>query len=79
MGLRTVFGFPIRRTSDILGVMEFFDTRRRQPDDALSEVMGGLGAQVGLFLPRRQAQDQVAALLQRERRAQRGRRGRADA
>jgi signal transduction histidine kinase len=68
-GLRTVFGFPIRRASDILGVMEFFDARLRQPDDALLGLMDALGAQIGLFLARRQAEDQVAALLERERRA----------
>ena len=75
VGLRTAFGFPIRRASDILGVMEFFDARLHQPDGALLEVMEGLGAQCGLFLARRQAEDQVAALLERERVA----RGEADA
>jgi signal transduction histidine kinase len=69
MGLRTGFGFPIRRASEILGIIEFFDARVRQPDPALLSLMDALGAQIGLFLARRQAENQVAGLLERERRA----------
>ena len=75
VGLRTVFGLPIRRAGDILGVMEFFDTRRRQPDGELLALMDALGAQIGLFLGRRQAEAQAAGLLESERAA----RGAADA
>ena len=74
-GLHTVFGFPIRHAGDILGVMEFFDARPRQPDGELLALMDALGAQIGLFLGRRQAEAQAAALLERERAA----RGEADA
>jgi signal transduction histidine kinase len=75
VGLRTVFGFPIRRAGDILGVMEFFDARHRQADAELLALMDALGAQIGLFLGRRQAEAQAAALLESERAA----RGEADA
>ena len=70
-GLHTAFGFPIQHAGDILGIMEFFDARTRQPDDQLLKLMDALGAQVGLFLRRRQAEEQVAALLERERAARR--------
>jgi signal transduction histidine kinase len=49
--------------------MEFFDARTRQPDDELLKLTDALGAQVGLFLRRRQAEEQVAALLESERAA----------
>jgi signal transduction histidine kinase len=67
VGLRSGLGFPIRHAGDILGILEFFDTRPRQPDDELLKLMDTMGAQVGLFLGRRQ----VTALLERERAARR--------
>jgi signal transduction histidine kinase len=69
IGLHTAFGFPIRHAGEVLGVMEFFDTRPRQSDGELLKLMDALGAQVGLFLGRRQAEDQVATFLERERAA----------
>jgi signal transduction histidine kinase len=68
-GLHTAFGFPIRHAGEVLGVMEFFDAKPSQPDDELLKLMDALGAQVGLFLGRRQAEDRVATLLGRERAA----------
>jgi signal transduction histidine kinase len=65
-GLHTALGFPIQDAGDVVGVMEFFDARTRQPDDELLKLMDSVGAQVGLFLRRRQAEEQVAALLERE-------------
>jgi signal transduction histidine kinase len=74
-GLHTAFGFPIRHAGAILGAIEFFDARPRQPDSELVALMDALGAQIGLFLGRRQAEARAAALLERERAA----RGEADA
>ena len=69
VGLHTAFGFPIRHGGDVLGVIEFFDASPRPPDNELLKLMDAVGAQVGLFLARRQAEDQVATLLERERAA----------
>jgi signal transduction histidine kinase len=66
-GLHTGFGFPIQHAGEILGVMEFFDSQSRQPDRELLALMDALGAQIGLFLARRQAEAQASALLERER------------
>jgi signal transduction histidine kinase len=66
-GLHSGFGFPIQHTGEILGVMEFFDVVSREPDGELLALMEALGAQVGLFLARREAEAQVSALLERER------------
>jgi signal transduction histidine kinase len=68
-GLRTGFGFPIQHSGDILGVMEFFDARPRDPDRELLSLMDALGAQIGLFLARRRAEEQASVLLERERSA----------
>ena len=69
LGLRSAFAFPIRHAGETLGIMEFFDTRPRPLDHELLELMDTLGAQVGPFLGRRQAEEQVAVLLERERAA----------
>jgi PAS domain S-box-containing protein len=51
-GLVSAFAFPIRGTGDVLSVMEFFDTRRRAPDDELLATMTSLGSQIGQFVER---------------------------
>jgi signal transduction histidine kinase len=66
-GLHTGFGFPIQHAGEMLGAVEFFDAVSREPDPELLALMQALGAQVGLFLARRQADAQVSALLERER------------
>jgi signal transduction histidine kinase len=71
VGLRSAFGFPIRRGDEILGVIEFFDEQGRQPDAELLLLLDALGAQIGLFLGRRQAEDRASALLESERMARR--------
>ena len=65
-GVQTVLGVPIRHAGDTLAVMEFFNRQPCQSDGELLALMDGLGAQLGLFLGRRQAEDQAAELLQRE-------------
>ena len=66
VGLHAGFGFPIKRAGTMLGVIEFFDTRPRARDEDLLDLMDALGAQIGLFLARRQAEAQAAALLASE-------------
>jgi PAS domain S-box-containing protein len=60
-GLHTAFGFPLRSSRGIVGVMEFFTRERHQPDEQLLETMGVLGSQVGQFVARRQAEAEVRA------------------
>src|SRR5207244_9059816 len=45
--------------------------RQRQPDAELLALMDAVGAQIGLFLDRRQAEAQVELTLERERAARR--------
>ncbi len=55
-GLRGAFGFPIRRGSEILGVLEFFSHEVREPDSDLLQLMTSIGSQIGQFIERKQAE-----------------------
>jgi CheY-like chemotaxis protein len=47
------------RGSDVLGVMEFFSRDIRQPDAALLDTMMTAGAQIGLYVARKWAADEL--------------------
>ena len=64
-GLRGAFCFPIMIKDEILGVVEFFSCKTRQPDDDLLNMMAAVGRQIGLFVKRRQA-DEVSKRLSRQ-------------
>jgi PAS domain S-box-containing protein len=51
-GLHAGFGFPITLGSEVLGVMELFSHRIREPDETIVDVMEAAGAQIGQFLER---------------------------
>jgi two-component system, sensor histidine kinase and response regulator len=59
VGLHGAFALPILRGSDVLGVMEFFSRDIRQPDAALLETMLTAGAQIGLYVARKWAADEL--------------------
>ena len=58
-GLRSGFAFPVRGTTGLLGVIEFFVSERRELDDDLLETMSSLGSQIGQFVERCRAQQAV--------------------
>jgi diguanylate cyclase (GGDEF)-like protein len=58
-GLRGAFAFPIPLGDDILGVMEFFSRASRPPDAVLLQSVRSIGAQIGQFMARRQAEERV--------------------
>jgi diguanylate cyclase (GGDEF)-like protein len=58
-GLHAAFAFPIVFGNDILGVMEFFSRASRPPDEVLLQSVRSIGAQIGQFMARRQAEDRV--------------------
>lgn len=64
-GLHGAFAFPILLADEILGVMEFFSSDVREPDDDLTEMMETIGSQIGQFIERKEAED---ALRQSEER-----------
>ena len=52
-------GLPILRGADVLGVMEFFSRDMRQPDAALLEMLTTVGSQIGLYVERKWAADEL--------------------
>src|SRR5690348_2112353 len=58
-GLHAAFGFPIRFGEDILGVFEFFSREIRQPDAAVLQLFDAIGSQIGQFIVRRRAEEEL--------------------
>ena len=61
-GLRGAFGFPIVIEGEVLGVIEFFASTARAPDEDLLRMMAVIGSQIGQFLERRRAEEEVRRL-----------------
>jgi PAS domain S-box-containing protein len=59
-GLHGAFAFPILFGEQFLGVMEFFSYAIREPDEALLAMFGSIGAQIGQFIQRKRAEQNVA-------------------
>ncbi|ARV61287.1 ATPase [Nostocales cyanobacterium HT-58-2] len=59
VGLHTAFGFPVRSGHTVLGVMTFFKRERQQVEQDLLKIMTSIGNQVGQFIKRKQAEEEV--------------------
>jgi PAS domain S-box-containing protein len=60
-GLHAGFAFPVRDRRGVVGVMEFFSSDLREPDERLLATMAVLGDQIGQHVARRRADEQVRA------------------
>jgi PAS domain S-box-containing protein len=58
-GLHGAFGFPILLRNDVQSVMEFFSREIRAPDEDLLSMLTSVGNQIGLFVDRRRAQEEL--------------------
>ena len=58
-GLHGAFGFPILSGSEVLGTISFYSHEIRKPDDELLDMMTAIGNQIGLFIKRRQAEEEL--------------------
>lgn len=58
-GLRTALAFPVAVGSQVLGVVEMCATEVHQPDETLLSGVSLLGGQIGQYLLRAQAQQQL--------------------
>jgi two-component system sensor histidine kinase/response regulator len=58
-GLHGAFGFPVLLRGEVQSVIEFFSREIRKPDDQLLSMLGAVGNQIGLYLDRRRAQDEL--------------------
>ncbi|GEM_PF-2320416 len=61
-GLCTAFACPIRVGNDVIGVIEFFSRIKRQPDADFLDLIGSFGAQIGQFIERSYAEDDLRRL-----------------
>ena len=58
-GLHGAFGFPILLRGEVQSVMEFFSREIRAPDEDLLSMLTSVGNQIGLFVDRRRAQEEL--------------------
>ena len=58
-GLRSALGFPLVVGSTMRGVIEFFSQQIQEPDAALLELFAAVGRQMGVFMSRKAAQDDL--------------------
>jgi PAS domain S-box-containing protein len=49
-GLHGAVGFPIRRGTEVIGMVEFFSQRIEKPDDNLLQMFAAVGSQIGAFM-----------------------------
>ena len=57
--LHGAFGFPIRSGKKVIGVITCFSHEIQQPDPDLATVMNSIGEQVGQFIERKQAEEEL--------------------
>jgi len=62
-GLHAALAFPIVSGQKLLGVMEFFSHKIRQPDRDMIARFTGIGSQIGQFVERKRAEDERERLL----------------
>lgn len=58
-GLRSVFAFPLLLGNEVLGVLELFHRDTRAPDPGLLHVARSIGSQIGQFLQRKRAENNL--------------------
>ena len=58
-GLRSGFGFPIHASGQIAGVMTFFSREEVPPDEDLLQMMAAVGSQLGQFIQRKYAEQEL--------------------
>ena len=60
-GLHGGIGLPLLSGGEIVGAIDFFSPQIQEPDPDLIDLMGTIGAQLGGFVQRKQAQAELAA------------------
>ena len=61
-GLHGAFAFPIVLGGEVLGVMDFFSREIRQPDAELLLMFATIGSQIGQFIGRKRAEEDLQRL-----------------
>ena len=58
-GLRSAVAFPVVVRGEVLNVMEFFTRVARRPDEELLSTLRTVGHQIGMFIDRRRAEEEL--------------------
>ncbi|MEK7841433.1 MAG: EAL domain-containing protein, partial [Deltaproteobacteria bacterium] len=58
-GLHGAFGFPIMFEDGVLGIIEFFSREIRQVDEELLDMFASIGSQIGQFMERKRAEEEI--------------------
>lgn len=58
-GLHGFFGFPLMLGNEVLGMMEFFHRDIREPDDMQILIAQSIGSQIGQFIQRKRAEENL--------------------
>lgn len=58
-GMHSAFSFPLWLGADLFGTMELFSRGGQRPEPRMLEMLGSLGTQLGLFIKRAQAEEQL--------------------
>ena len=58
-GLHSAFGFPVRIGERVVGVIEFVSREIRKPEGELLEMFDSIGSQIGQFMERRRAENEL--------------------
>jgi len=66
-GLRGAFGLPVIARGRVLGVIEFFSGEMEEPGEELHRVFQNVGREIGLFIERLRAQQELQAAEARYR------------
>jgi PAS domain S-box-containing protein len=57
--LHAAFGFPILLRGEVQSVLEFFSPEILEPDDALLSMLTTVGNEIGMFIERRRAEEEL--------------------
>jgi two-component system sensor histidine kinase/response regulator len=63
-GLHAALGFPVVAGDEVVGVLEFFSSAARAPDEELLETLATIGIQIGQFTVRLRAEQELATLFE---------------
>ena len=58
-GLHAALGFPVLLRGEVLHVLEFFSRDIREPDPTLLSMLSTVGHQIGIFIDRRRAEEEL--------------------
>src|SRR5207247_9180427 len=59
LGLRACFGLPVLSGKEVYGILTLFSRQTQQPNEHLRDILFALGGQLGQFIQRKRAEEQL--------------------